>query len=326
MEKSTLNWRCKDISGYKNGTLTVKNPTNTRSKNGSIIWECECECGNKVYLTKQQIEKNPYCGKCNKTYNFIDFKDKQIGVLHVIEYVGDSKWLCECECGNRKIVHRSVLQKGATYACSCKRKLHKSDCNTTHGKSDTRLYHVWCGMKNRCYNKNLDEYHRYGGRGITICPEWLGEHGFENFSEWAYSTGYNENAKRGECTIDRIDNDGNYEPSNCRWATYIEQANNRSDNHLIEINGVVKGIKDWCAEYGIKIGTYKTRVRRGMDDVSAITTPIRKFSKDLTEKEKRQRKQKRLDRIKKWQEENKDKVKEYQRKSEEKKRAKNKTN
>lgn len=320
MYEEILNWRGKDISGFKSGTLTVVKPTNERSRNGSIIWECVCECGNKLYLPKERIEKNPYCENCNKKYNFIDFTGKQVGVLSVIEYAGDSNWLCKCECGNKKIVHRKVLINGATYACSCKHKLHKAECNTTHGKSNTRLYYVWSGMKRRCFNKNVPEYLRYGGRGITVCDEWLGENGFENFYKWSFENGYNENAERGQCTIDRINVNGNYEPSNCRFIDMKAQQNNRRDNHKIEINGITKGIEEWCKEYNIKIGTYKTRVSRGMDDVTAITKPVRKFSKDLTDGEILERKQHRLAKIAEWQRNNKERERENRRKRGEKRK------
>lgn len=197
------------------------------------------------------------------------------------------------------------------------RKTLQKNSNKVCRQSDTRIYRIWRAMKSRCYNKNFDEYSRYGKRGITVCDEWKDD--FQAFYEWAISNGYESNL-----TIDRIDNNGNYCPQNCRWVTMKEQQNNRSNNHYVEINGVTKTITEWCesGEYEANYPTVKTRIRRGWSDVEAITCPVRKFSKDLTEEEKEQRKRKRLENIYKWQKENKEKFKEYQKRSEAKRKSK----
>lgn len=141
---------------------------------------------------------------------------------------GDALWLCQCECGDKKIVPSRYLLTGCTQSCGCSTydkagKWAKGDRSGTknpaykHGKSRHRLYIVYANMKQRCYNKNVPEFHCYGGRGITICKEWLDS--FESFFEWSISNGYEE-----KLTIDRIDNDGNYEPSNCQWITKSENS------------------------------------------------------------------------------------------------------
>ena len=113
-----------------------------------------------------------------------------------------------------------------------------------HGGTGTRLHKVWIMMKQRCNNPNTGEYHRYGGRGIKVCDEWLS---FANFRDWAMSNGYEPNAPRGECTLDRIDNDGNYEPSNCRWIDLKEQMVNRPKRGTFYVhNGESHTLYDWA--------------------------------------------------------------------------------
>lgn len=157
----------------------------------------------------------------------IDLTGQRFGRLTVIEraensFDGHSRWMCICDCNRYCIVDSRNLKRGTTKSCGCMSRELLTERNTKHGgcKTDRKLYYVWKMMKERCFSNRNKKYDDYGGRGIRVCNEWL--HDFAAFRDWALSHGY-----RDGLTIDRINNDGNYEPSNCRWITRAEQNRNR---------------------------------------------------------------------------------------------------
>lgn len=201
----------------------------------------------------------------------IDLTGQKFGRLTVIRRSGtihgQASWLCKCECGNEKIVRGYCLRNSETKSCGCLAAELASSRLKTHGKTKTRLFKIWSGMKERCYREYHKSYPQYGGRGIGICEEWRDD--FSKFYEWAINNGYSDNL-----TIDRIDVDGDYEPSNCRWATAKEQGNNRSTNRLIAIDGRTQTLAEWALEYNIIPETIGRRLKRGMDAKSAVTMPL----------------------------------------------------
>ena len=187
---------------------------------------------------------------------------QHFGNLVAIEKVpsrkGKSRWKCQCECGNITIVTAGDLTSGNTTSCGCKLKeaYHKNGIRLKkHGMCRTRLYTCWCDMKRRCTNPKNSHFKDYGGRGIKVCEEWNNS---TNFIEWALNNGYRE-----ELTLDRIDVNGNYEPSNCRWITIKEQANNTRRNINVEINGETHNLTEWARITGINIQTLRSRYHSG---------------------------------------------------------------
>ena len=132
----------------------------------------------------------------------------------------------------------------------------------------SRLYYLWCGMRSRCnYSKNI-HYKNYGGRGIKVCNEW---NNYFEFKKWALQNGYNPNAKRGECTLDRININGNYEPSNCRFISNKQQCNNKTTNILITYENITHTLKEWAEITGIKVGTIQKRYHSGWNTKDILT-------------------------------------------------------
>lgn len=197
-----------------------------------------------------------------KTGKPSDLIGKKFGKLTVIKRNGTSKdtralWLCKCDCGNEKTVDTTSLIRGFTQSCGCICK---------HGMTKTRIWNIWCAMKERCNNPNCSSYHNYGKRGICVCKEW---EDFIPFYEWSLKNGYNDTL-----TIDRINNDNGYEPDNCRWITRLEQCNNTRRNRFIEYNGEVKTIAQLSRDYNINYQRLLQRLRTGLSIEDAINKPV----------------------------------------------------
>ena len=197
-----------------------------------------------------------------------DIKNNRFGKLTAIsfEYTKNEKsfWKCRCDCGNEKIVRADHLISGHTQSCGCITKTEHKATHITHNKSNTKLYAIWCSIKQRCFYKKSSNYKNYGGRGISICDEW--KENFKTFYDWSINNGYKEGL-----SIDRIDVNGNYCPENCRWATITEQANNKRNNIQIEFNGVKKTISYWAKETGLSRETIYKRIYKGWNTKDALT-------------------------------------------------------
>lgn len=198
----------------------------------------------------------------------LDLAGKQFGRLTVIKYAGSKNyrtlWLCKCECGKEKIVKSSDLTRGATKSCGCLRDEYVKNQAQMY-PADVRikrLRYIWHGMIRRCYDPRHNCYHRYGERGITVCDEWKD---YVVFARWSLANGYAD-----DLSIDRINNDGNYGPDNCRWVTMKKQHNNTSRCKFFKIDGITKSITEWAEEYGLDPGTVQTRISKGMNIVDAL--------------------------------------------------------
>jgi hypothetical protein len=196
----------------------------------------------------------------------IDLAQQRFGRWTALAFRAPKHWLCRCDCGTEKHVDGSSLRRGLTQGCiKCHPALGQ---NRTHGQKHSRLYSVWSGMKARCNNPNEDAYPRYGGRGVSVCREWSDS--FEVFRDWAQSNGYDKHL-----TIERRDNDGNYEPSNCRWATYAEQSRNTSRNRPVDWGGRQVLVCDLAIEVGLPQDILKNRIfRYGWTVDDAVSTPV----------------------------------------------------
>lgn len=190
--------------------------------------------------------------------NFIDLTGQKFGRLIVIERAsnnteGRAMWVCKCECGKETKAVGKDLRSGNTKSCGCLNRELSMIKNQKHGLRKHPLYLVWKGIKARCYNKNTTNHKNYGGRGIEVCDEWRDD--FQAFYDWATANGYEKGL-----TIERIDNNGNYTPENCRWATIKEQNRNQRSNRIIGYKGEKKLLIEWCEILGLNYGAIKTRL------------------------------------------------------------------
>lgn len=154
------------------------------------------------------------------------------------------------------------MRSGHTQSCGCLEKEVKSAAHTKHGKRNTRLYRIWANMKGRCFNPNIKEYKWYGGKGISVCPEWMN---FQVFYDWAMDNGYADSL-----TIDRIDQNGNYCPDNCRWLALSDQQSNRSNNRHLTYRGETRTVKGWSEKFGIEYFHFYAMLKRNNFDIEKV--------------------------------------------------------
>lgn len=260
----------KDLTGKKYFRLTVVGLSKDRGCDNKILWDCVCKCGNNTTVLGSNLSAGRVksCG-CfeieSRLKRKINLVGKAFGRLSVISEKGRSKdgnvmWLCRCDCGKEITTNGRNLKRGDTNSCGCVRSEYYSSARK-HGHSfkasKTSEYRTWGAMKSRCLNPKNKYYYNYGGRGIKICSRWLGNKGFEHFlSDMGPKTS-------DKHSLDRIKNNKNYTPKNCRWATKYEQERNKRSNIWFTYNGERRILKDWARILGINYGTLRGRVGCG---------------------------------------------------------------
>ena len=272
-----------DIQGKRYGLLTVLEK-NGRDKNGRTLWLCKCDCGNIVTVSGKSLRSGntTSCGRknANKTADLTGKRFGRLVVLKREDIISKSgkksvAWRCKCDCGNYTVIRAGNLASGSTKSCGCL----ANECNppimVKHNGSKSRLYSIWKGIKGRCLNKNLKAYHYYGGRGIKICDEWKND--FASFRDWALQNGYSKNL-----TIDRIDVNGNYEPSNCRWATWKEQANNTRSNRYINYKGKKYSLSEGARLANMDYRIFCNRLYNGWSVEKAVESPWKRIKKEVS--------------------------------------------
>lgn len=197
----------------------------------------------------------------------IDIAGEKFGRLVAIEPVkqdtgGNWWWKCICDCGSMPIVKYTNLSRGTTKSCGCLAKELTSIRATKHGMSNTPTYHSWMCMKRRCIDSSAPNYANYGGRGIKVCSRWLN---FENFLE-------DMGVRPEGMTLDRIDNEGNYTPENCRWESAVNQHRNTRANVILTYNGKTQCLAAWADEFGIRRNTFHKRIASGWSMHRALYT------------------------------------------------------
>lgn len=176
--------------------------------------------------------------------SFIDLTGQRFERLKVIKYIGNSKWLCQCDCGKYTNSNGYCLRHGDIKSCGCLSKEKRIKASFRHGGRHSKLYDIWDGMKQRCFNAKNKGYKYYGGRNITMCDEWKND--FAKFREWANSNGYKEGL-----SIERIDVNKNYEPSNCCWIQKNEQSKNKTNSIRVDYNNKIYTLNELCKEFNI---------------------------------------------------------------------------
>lgn len=260
--------RNEDLTGKRFGKLIVLG--RSEKKGRGKFWHCKCDCGTELDVITEHL-KSGHTRSCG-CIRAIDITGKKFGRLIALKKTekrdssGNVYWLCKCDCGGEIETQGRFLRNGLVKSCGCAQIEHAKNMNRKHGKSRSRIYSIWIAMKLRCFSENDANYYKYGGRGISVCQKWIGEHGFENFYKWAIENGYDD-----ELTIDRINVDGNYEPSNCRWTTPKEQMQNTRRSRYVNYEGKIYTISELSEKLNLTYMQTWHRFRDisiGMDDLS----------------------------------------------------------
>lgn len=272
------NYMLKRLVGKKFGMLTVVDCYRKRlGKNNkvNIICKCKCDCGNfrDIPASKLLSGSQTACG-CRNKFNFEKYRGKTYGKLQILDLINKNKLLvrCQCECG--KIIFSNIrlvtCKKNAKYCCNeCFKKLSKKGEIQRDCSDKTRLRRIYRNMIDRCYSTTSKDYKWYGSKGIRVCSEWVTS--FENFYVWALHNQYKCNL-----TLERIDCSKDYCPENCKWATWKEQANNRSNNRLLKIDGNLMTLSQIADKFGINYRTLCSRLKAGLSLENAVSKPIQR--------------------------------------------------
>ena len=255
--------------GQRYGRLTILD-FDHKNEGGKLFYRCKCDCGNEKVVRYDSLKSGAIqsCGCLNREKHSKDSNEhvgEVWGRYTIIAYDHtdgsyNKYYLCRCQCGNERIVPYSSLKTGDAKSCGClSREVH-----TKHGMSHERIYRIWRGIRDRCNISSDQKYPNYGGRGIKVCKEWNDpETGFQAFYDWSMSHGY---AK--DLSIDRKDNDGNYEPANCRWTTSSVQMNNTRFNVYVgyrlakdsDPQYLVFTYAEWTKILNVNYNTFRTRI------------------------------------------------------------------
>jgi hypothetical protein len=267
-----------DLSGRRFGKLAVVRYHPGPNRKGR--WQCQCDCGKTAMVSASHLsgDVTTSCG-CNRLLKANDLSGQRFGRLVAVERAANSgtgttsksRWKCICDCGGTSEVYASALRGYLTKSCGCIRHENAQSVgrrggpNYRHGQSNSRTWRIWSSMIQRCSDPNHKSFPAYGGRGILVCERWKT---FENFFE-----------DMGEIpdglTIDRIEVDNGYQPGNCRWATWEEQANNKRRSVLITAFGESLSMSQWARRTGLAKSSIMYRLARGMTAEETLTTPPR---------------------------------------------------
>ncbi len=238
--------------------------------------KCKCVCGKRLYIFASNLKRRKSCGCLMKKNVQIDKKYGRLKIIKEIPTLAGKKRkvCCICDCGKKVIIQLGNLVSGHSKSCGCLRRELTKKYNKKHGMTGTREHQTWCHIIQRCFDKKIPQYKNYGGRCIKVCDRWLGKNGFENF--------YKDMGDRPSPnhSIDRIDNDGDYAPENCRWATMKEQQNNRNNNIFVSMNGVKISMNDLADFFNVDYETIRRRIISNNWDIKrAIFTSTDEYHK-----------------------------------------------